>query len=143
MQAPLLEQLLERYIGSRSLMHETERQHLLGTLLDRSFQPGQVIGRPPKPGLRVACATPSNRGVLLDWVVLLAPEMLFHPGTAPLSPHAPKAVTYHEQPHYCRFMIPCALGCGHHEQFYCCRFMIGHSLERMDISYLLTTFPFI
>ena len=38
--------------------------------------------------------------------------------------HTPKAVTYHEQSHYCRFMI-------------------GHSLGRMDISYFLTTFPFI
>ena len=25
--------------------------------------------------------------------------------TAPLFPYTPKAVTYHEQPHYCRFMI--------------------------------------
>ena len=26
-------------------------------------------------------------------------------GTVPLSPHTPKAVTYHAQSHYCRFMI--------------------------------------
>ena len=44
--------------------------------------------------------------------------------TAPLFPHTPKGVTYHEQSHYCRFMI-------------------RHSLGRMDISYFLTTFPFI
>ena len=44
--------------------------------------------------------------------------------TPPLCPHAPKAVTYHEQSHYFRFMI-------------------GHSLGRMDLSYFLTTFPFI
>ena len=37
-------------------------------------------------------------------------------------PHTPKGVTYHEQSHYCRFMI-------------------GHGLGRMDISYFLTTFP--
>ena len=41
-----------------------------------------------------------------------------------LSPHTPKAVTYHEQSHYCRFMI-------------------GHSLGRMDISYFLTKIPFV
>ena len=41
-------------------------------------------------------------------------------GMAPLSP---KAVTYHDQSRYCRFVI-------------------GHSLGRMDSSYLLTTFPF-
>ena len=45
-------------------------------------------------------------------------------GTAVLSPHTPKAVTYHAQSHYCRFMI-------------------GHSLGRMNISYFLTTFPFL
>ena len=43
--------------------------------------------------------------------------------TAPLSPHTPKAVTYHEQSQHCRFMI-------------------GHSLGRMGSSYFLTTFPF-
>ena len=36
-------------------------------------------------------------------------------------PHTPKAVTYHEQSHYCRFMI-------------------GHSLGRMDISFFLPHF---
>ena len=44
--------------------------------------------------------------------------------TATLSPYTPKAVAYHVQSHYCRFMI-------------------GHSLGRMDISNFLTTFPFI
>ena len=38
--------------------------------------------------------------------------------------HTPKAMTYREQSHYCRFMI-------------------GHSLGRMDIPCFLTTFPFI
>ena len=45
-------------------------------------------------------------------------------GTASFFPHTPMAVTYHEQSHYCRFMI-------------------GHSLGCMNISYFLTTFPFI
>ena len=36
-------------------------------------------------------------------------------------PHTPKAVTYHEQSHYCRFVI-------------------GHSLGRMDISFFLPHF---
>ena len=38
-------------------------------------------------------------------------------------PHTPKTVPYHEQSHYCRFMI-------------------GHSLGCMDISCFLATFPF-
>ena len=41
--------------------------------------------------------------------------------------HTPKAVTYHEQSHYCKFMIGHSLGrMGHY-----CRFTIGHSLGRM------------
>ena len=41
--------------------------------------------------------------------------------------HTPKAVAYHKQSHYCRFMIGHSLGrMGHY-----CRLMIGHSLVRM------------
>ena len=42
--------------------------------------------------------------------------------------HTPKAVTYHGEPHYCRFMIGHGLGRMDHY----CRFMIGHGLGRMD-----------
>ena len=49
-------------------------------------------------------------------------------------PHTPKAVTYHEQSQYCRFMIGHSIfphsskGVTYHEESYYCRFMIGHSL---------------
>ena len=43
--------------------------------------------------------------------------------------HAPKAVTYHEQSHYCRFITPKAV--TYHEQSHCCRFIIGHNRGRM------------
>ena len=46
--------------------------------------------------------------------------------------HTPKAVTYHEQPHYCRFMIGHSL--GRMESSISSRFMIGHSLGRMESS---------
>ena len=65
-------------------------------------------------------------------------------GTAPLPPHTLKAVTYHEQSHYCRFMLGHSL-CPHHTpkaQSHCCRFMIGHSLGRIEMSHFITTFPF-
>ena len=57
-------------------------------------------------------------------------------GTAPLPPHVP--YQYHEQSHYCRFMIRHCL--GRMDPY--CRHMIGHSLGRMDIFYCSTTFPF-
>ena len=49
------------------------------------------------------------------------------------------------RPCYCRFMIVTALRVWIFPIFlpHCCRFMLGHSLGRMDISYLLTTFSFI
>ena len=44
----------------------------------------------------------------------------------------PKAVTYHEQPHYCRFIIGHSL--SYHALSYhrYCRFMIGRSLRRTE-----------
>ena len=47
-------------------------------------------------------------------------------------PHTPKAVTYHEQSRYCRFMIGHSLGRMGTKAM--CLFMIGHSLGRMGVS---------
>ena len=61
--------------------------------------------------------------VTMPLVTMPCHSSLARPCVRHLSYHAPKAVTYHEQSHYCRFMI-------------------GHSLGRIDTSYFLTAFFF-
>ena len=61
-----------------------------------------------------------GKGAVQGW---MRPQLIPR-GTAPLPPHTPKAVAYHEQSHYCRFMI-------------------GHSLGRMYISYFIITISLI
>ena len=70
LRCPLVEPLVDFCVGSRAAMAQTERRGLLGSLLDASFDAKQ----------RAAPSSP-QRGLLLDWIVLLDPEMLFTPDT--------------------------------------------------------------